>query len=212
MDIKLQGICFFVIPAQAGIHFYNQSKATGFRVKHGMTVLKWCWLWIPWQQAEVRRKNEMKARTVWVPQPLILSSSWGQPQALMWGSLFFGFFLLAKQKKETRLEVKKNIKLEMRYTNQIAYLRGLYAFLRTTFYNCFFMTSKIATVWTLILKLPMSTVPDYIFFYCFCTILVIANTKWAITIYIKNISLKISCTNNNPLTFFNFWSIHNKEP
>jgi hypothetical protein len=34
------------------------------------------------------------------------------------GSLFFGFFLLATQKKETRLEVKKNIKLDSGCANK----------------------------------------------------------------------------------------------
>jgi hypothetical protein len=46
-----------------------------------------------------------------VPQPLILSSSRGKPQALMWGSFFFGYFLLATQKKETRKEAKNNTEL-----------------------------------------------------------------------------------------------------
>ena len=35
----------------------------------------------------------------------------------MWGSFFFGFFLLAKQKKETRLKAKKNIQLDLRCAN-----------------------------------------------------------------------------------------------
>ena len=37
-----------------------------------------------------------------VAQPLGLSSSAGKPKAMAGGSLFFGFFLLAEQKKEPR--------------------------------------------------------------------------------------------------------------
>jgi hypothetical protein len=46
----------------------------------------------------------------------------------VWGSLFFGFFLLATQKKDTRLEAKKTFKFKMdsrlRGNDGVEYISG----------------------------------------------------------------------------------------